>query len=360
MVIQSGERGEQVSREMIVVMRQEAPPHEVEAVLERIRMTGFELHTTMVGERLLISIAADGDTAELEEMLPQMDGVVRALPVQSPYKLVAKEASERPSAVPVGPTALIGDGHFGVIAGPCAVEDADQLFAAAQAVRQAGAVAMRGGAYKPRSSPYSFQGLGPEGLRLLAEAKARTGLAIVTEVLDPRHVAAVSAVADVLQVGARNMQNFALLREVGQGPRPVMLKRGMNATYEEWLMAAEYILASGNPNVILCERGVRSFETYTRNLFDVAAIPVVHELSHLPVIADPSHGSGRWRMVEPLALAAVAAGADGLLVEVHPNPARALSDGAQSLTPDHFSRLMAAVFALRLALHGQSATAQQA
>lgn len=345
--------------ELIVVMRPEAAADETEAVLERIRLAGFGVHTTMVGERLLISVEAGGDTAELEEMLPQMDGVVRAVPVQSPYKLVAKEASDGPSAVPIGPTALVGAGHFGVIAGPCAVEDADQLFAAAEAVRRAGAVAMRGGAYKPRSSPYSFQGLGTQGLRLLAEAKARTGLAIVTEVLDPRHVEAVAAVADVLQVGARNMQNFALLREVGQGQRPVLLKRGMTATYEEWLMAAEYILAAGNPNVILCERGVRSFETYTRNMFDVAAIPVVHQLSHLPVIADPSHGAGRWRMVHPLALAAVAAGADGLLVEVHPNPARALSDGAQSLTPDNFSRLMAAVLTLRTALKGEQPALRQ-
>ena len=237
----------------------------------------------------------------------------------------------------------IGDGSLAVMAGPCAVESREQLFEAAEAVKASGAQFLRGGAYKPRTSPYSFQGLEEEGLKYLAEAGERTGLKVVTEVTEVDNVAVVAEYADVLQIGARNMQNFRLLKEVGRIDKPIMLKRGLSATLDEWLNAAEYIMSEGNSKVIFCERGIRSYEPYTRNTLDLSAVAAIKHLSHLPIIVDPSHGTGKWRMIKPMCFAAVAAGADGLMVEMHPNPARALSDGAQSLTPENFKEMMSGV-----------------
>jgi 3-deoxy-7-phosphoheptulonate synthase len=285
-------------------------------------------------------IGAIGDKTRLNDhALEAMPGVEKVVPILQPYKLASRAYMDGPTVVKVGDLE-IGGGTIHVMAGPCAVESREQLLQAAQLIRAAGATLLRGGAYKPRTSPYSFQGLEEEGLKLLAEAREQTGLRIVTEVMDPRTVELVAEYADVLQIGARNMQNFSLLREVARAGKPVLLKRGPSATIEEWLLAAEYILAEGNRDVILCERGVRTFETYTRNTLDLTAVPVVKYLSHLPVIVDPSHAIGKWRFVEPMARAAIAAGADGLLVEVHPNPAEALCDGPQSLTPENFSSMM--------------------
>jgi 3-deoxy-7-phosphoheptulonate synthase len=252
----------------------------------------------------------------------------------------AQSRSGTRSIINVAGRVAVGGRSLAIIAGPCSVEGRDMLIESARAVRDAGAVMLRGGAFKPRTSPYSFRGLGDEALEILAEAREATGLPVVTEILDPRQLERIESVADVLQVGARNMQNFALLSEVGLSRKPVLLKRGLSATMDELLLAAEYVLAAGNPNVILCERGIRTFETATRNTLDVAAVPVLKERTHLPVIVDPSHAGGRWELVEPLALAAVAAGADGLIVEVHPHPSEALSDGEQSLTPTRFAKLV--------------------
>lgn len=257
-----------------------------------------------------------------------------------PYTLVSREHQQENTLIKLG-QAVIGGPDLIVMAGPCAVEDRDEYLRLARQLQELGAHVLRGGAFKPRTSPYSFAGLGRDGLEILAEARQKTGLPVVTEVMDVRELEWVIAAADVIQVGSRNMQNYSLLYEVGQMDKPVLLKRGFSATLEEWLLAAEYIVAAGNPQVILCERGIRTFETYTRNTVDISAIPAVKQLSHLPVIVDPSHGTGRWELVAPVARAAVAAGADGLLIEVHSNPACALSDGFQSLTPDNFARLMA-------------------
>jgi 3-deoxy-7-phosphoheptulonate synthase len=270
------------------------------------------------------------------ESLPQVERVV---PVLKPYKLVSRDFQPQNTVVRVGDIA-IGDGSLTVMAGPCTVESRDQLLQTARAVKEAGAKILRGGAYKPSTSPYSFQGLGKEGLELLSEARAETGLPVITEVLDPRDVEVVCEHADILQIGARNMTNFSLLKEVGSTRKPVMLKRGMSATIEEWLHAAEYIATRGNTQILLCERGIRTFETATRNTFDINAIPAVQQLSHLPVVADPSHGTGRRSLVGPVARAAVAAGADAVIVEVHPEPSNALKDGAQSLTFEDFRVMM--------------------
>ncbi|MFN4180262.1 MAG: 3-deoxy-7-phosphoheptulonate synthase, partial [Armatimonadota bacterium] len=268
--------------------------------------------------------------------LPFVENVIRIL---RPYKLVSREWKQEPTLIPIRDK-VIGNEYIVIMAGPCSVESREQILEAAKGVQRYGADVLRGGAFKPRTSPHTFQGLGYEGLKLLKEAAELTGLPIVTEVMDTRDVELVSEVADILQIGTRNMQNFSLLREVGQLRKPVLLKRGMSATIEEWLQAAEYICIGGNPYVILCERGIRTFETYTRNTLDISAIVAAKQLSHLPVIADPSHGTGRRDMVIPMALAAIAAGADGLILEVHPNPAKALSDGAQSLTIEQFGELM--------------------
>jgi len=268
-----------------------------------------------------------------------MAGVERTVPLLRPFKLAGREFHPQDTIVAINGV-LVGGKQVVVMAGPCAVESRDQLLETARAVKEAGAQVLRGGAFKPRTSPYSFQGLGEEGLRLLAEAREETGLAVVTEVMDPHKVPLVTTYADILQVGARNMQNYALLHAVGEAQRPVLLKRGMMSTVEELLMAAEYILSHGNNRVILCERGIRTFEQYTRNTLDISAVPLLKQLSHLPVVVDPSHATGKWELVEPVSRAAVAAGADGLIIEVHPHPEKALSDGAQSLKPARFAALM--------------------
>lgn len=323
---------------MIVVMEQHSGEEQIRAVEERLKELGYQSHLIRGVERIVIGAIGNKSPDSLA-VLERMAGVEKLVPVMAPYKLVSREVKIEDTVVQIGDIA-VGGPRLTVMAGPCAVESAEQLLTAAEAVKKAGAVILRGGAYKPRTSPYSFQGLEEEGLKMLAEVRRLTGLKVVTEVMDPHDVSLVSSYADILQVGARNMQNFPLLREVGVSHHPVLLKRGLAATVEEWLMAAEYILAEGNYNVILCERGIRTYENYTRNTLDISAIPLVKRLSHLPVIADPSHSSGNWRLVAPLAKAAVAAGADGLIIEVHPNPQQALCDGPQSLTPEKFDCLM--------------------
>ena len=325
---------------MIVVIRPHSTPAQIEEVIQEISQLGYT-PSPIRGEYQTV-VAAIGDEtthANLESLnaLPQVEHVLR---VQKRYKLASRESRPEPTVVDAGGV-LIGGGHFVVMAGPCSVENEEQLMATARAVKAAGATILRGGAYKPRTSPYEFQGLGPEGLRLLEAARAETGLRIVTEVLGERDVDAVAATADILQIGARNAQNFQLLIACARSGKPVLLKRGMSMRIEEWLLAAEYLLAHGNPNVILCERGIRTFETYTRNTLDLAAVAAAKQESHLPVVVDPSQGCGRADLVKILCRGAVAVGADGLLVEVHPNPAEALSDGQQQLDPAAFADLVA-------------------
>ncbi|MHB1042708.1 MAG: 3-deoxy-7-phosphoheptulonate synthase [Eubacteriales bacterium] len=323
---------------MIVVMNHRAGDDEIEAILIKLERLGFQIHLSRGVERTIIG--AIGDKTRLGQTgLEAMPGVEKVVSILQPYKLASRTFQEEDTVVRVGNIEIGGD-TLHVMAGPCAVESREQLLTAARMVKEAGATLLRGGAFKPRTSPYSFQGLEEEGLQYLAEARELTGLYIVTEVMDARTLPLVCQYSDILQIGARNMQNFFLLREVAKVDKPVLLKRGSSATVEEWLMAAEYIMAGGNYNVILCERGIRSFENYTRNTLDLTAVPVVKYLSHLPVIVDPSHAIGKWRFVAPMARAAVAAGADGLLVEMHPNPAEALCDGPQSLTPANFNAMM--------------------
>lgn len=323
---------------MIVVMRPGTTDTEINGVIEQLKRLGFGIHLSRGVERTVIG--AIGDKSRLQDLsIEALDGVEKVVPISSPYKLVGREWKPENTVVSARDVE-IGGPEVMVIAGPCAVEGREQLIEAAKAVKANGARLLRGGAYKPRTSPYSFQGLEEEGLKILAEAREITGLPIVTEVIDPRSLEIVHEYADVLQIGARNMQNFQLLREVGKTRKPVLLKRGLSATIEEWLMAAEYVMSGGNYQVILCERGIRTFETATRNTLDLSAVPLVKHLSHLPVVVDPSHGTGKWRLVGPMARAAVAAGADGILVEVHPRPEEAVSDGPQSLTPEKFGRMM--------------------
>ena len=320
---------------MMIVMQEGATDEQIAHVVARIEEVGASAHVS-VGERVTV-IGAIGDREELAGVpLEACPGVDRVVAVLKPYKLVGREFHPHDTVVEVRGKRL-GGGHFGLIAGPCSVETEEQVMAAARAVAAAGGTMLRGGAFKPRSSPYAFQGLGIDGLKILAEARDETGLPIVTELMDPRDLDDLLAFADVVQIGARNMQNFQLLSEVGRCDAPVLLKRGLAATIEEWLMAAEYIVKEGNRQVILCERGIRTFETATRNTLDVSAVPVVRLASHLPVIVDPSHATGRPELVLPLSLAAVAAGADGVLVETHPNPEYALCDGPQSLPPAAFA-----------------------
>lgn len=324
---------------MIVVMSHRAVDDEIEAVLVRLERIGFQIHLSRGVERTIIG--AIGDKTRLGDAgLEAMPGVEKVVQILQPYKLASRTFREEDTVIRVGNLEIGGD-TVHVMAGPCAVESREQLLEAARIVKEAGATILRGGAFKPRTSPYSFQGLEEEGLKYLAEAREATGLLIVTEVMDARTLPLVSKYADILQIGTRNMQNFILLKELAKVDKPILLKRGASATIEEWLMAAEYIMAGGNYNVILCERGIRSFENYTRNTLDLTAVPVVKHLSHLPVIVDPSHAIGKWRFVQPMARAAIAAGADGLIVEMHPNPAEALCDGPQSLTPDNFFAMMA-------------------
>ncbi|HEX2095467.1 MAG TPA: 3-deoxy-7-phosphoheptulonate synthase [Longimicrobiaceae bacterium] len=325
---------------MLVVMRHDATPDDIQGVVDTIHELGYEAAPIPGKQRTAIGlIGNDGKVpADRIEALP---GVLQIIHVSQPYKQVSREWSPEPTIVELANGTRIGSDEVAVMAGPCSVESAEQIVGIAHRLRDAGATILRGGAFKPRTSPYSFQGMGEEGLKLLAVAREETGLAIVTEAIDAESLALVAKYADIIQIGARNMQNFSLLRHAGRSGKPVLLKRGMSATITEFLMSAEYILAEGNRKVILCERGVRGFDTqHTRNLLDLTAIPVVKSLSHLPIIADPSHGTGSRAKVIPMARAAVAAGADGLMVEVHPDPEHALSDGAQSLYPDQFGELM--------------------
>lgn len=332
---------------MIVVMRKGHSETELSGVMARIKELGFSGHLSTGVERTVIGVV--GRTyPEARDMLEMLPGVEDVVPISRPFKLSSREFQPESSLIKVGNVTIGRD--LVVMAGPCAVETEQQLMDTARAVKAAGANILRGGAFKPSTSPYQFRGLGKDGLKLLADARKETGLPIITEVLSPQDVELVAQYADILQVGARNMQNFTLLDEVGKTRKPVMLKRGMSATIQEWLLSAEYILAQENRQLMLCERGIRTYETYTRNTMDISAIPIIHKLSHLPVIADPSHGTGKWYLVTPLALAAVAAGADGLLIEVHPTPDLALKDGAQSLTFENFSKLMAQVSSLAAAL----------
>ena len=331
---------------MIVVMKTTATEGQVLAVQRRIREIGFKDHLSRGAERTIIGVLG-GVYAELQDEFAVLDGVDTVVRISKPFKLASREVKEENTVVNVGPVG-IGDGRLVVIAGPCSVDTEENVMETAHAVKAAGAHMLRGGAFKPRTSPYAFRGHGEKGLEILARARAETGLPVVTEVVDARDVELVARFADVLQIGSRNMQNFALLEEAGKAHKPVLLKRGMWATVEQWLLAAEYILSEGNPDVILCERGIVSHETGTRFTFDINAIPLVKRLSHLPIIGDPSHATGKWYLVEPVAIAAVGAGADGLIIEVHPDPDHALSDGAQSLTPENFSKLMARVRAMSL------------
>jgi 3-deoxy-7-phosphoheptulonate synthase len=321
---------------MMIVMKPTASEDDIQAVVERIESCGARAHLSR-GEEVTV-IGAVGDSEHVQRLgLEGHAGVEHVVPILKPYKLSSRQFSHGQRTVIEVDGRRVGGDHFSLIAGPCTVESRDQVLTAARAVADAGASMLRGGAYKPRSSPYSFQGLGQEGLALLAEAKEQTGLPIVTELMDARDVEAIVEVADVIQIGARNMQNYPLLAELGRVGLPVLLKRGLSATLEELLMAAEYVLKEGNPNVMLCERGIRTFETAYRFTLDITAVPMLKELSHLPVIVDPSHAPGRRDMVLPLSLAAAAAGADGILVEVHPNPEEAICDGPQQLYADQFA-----------------------
>ncbi|MBX9857221.1 MAG: 3-deoxy-7-phosphoheptulonate synthase [Gemmatimonadaceae bacterium] len=332
---------------MIIVTTPGITPDALDRIVEHVEQAGLRAHVSRGAQRTIVGCI--GEEGRLgEHGLTQLAGVERVIPVLKPYKLASREFSVANTAIHLGDVAdtVVGGQEVVVMAGPCSVEGREMLLATADAVQAAGARVLRGGAFKPRSSPYAFQGMGEAGLELLAEARARTGMPVVTEVMDPRQVELVARYADVLQIGARNMQNFALLSEVGRVQRPVLLKRGLSGTITELLMAAEYVLAQGNGDVMLCERGIRTYETATRNTLDVAAIPVLKRETHLPVLVDPSHAGGRAHLVTPLALAAVAAGADGLIVEVHPDPAHALSDGEQSLEYGAFGEMMTQVRAV--------------
>jgi len=324
---------------MIIVMKSKADEQELDNVIKWIESVGYKAHVSKGVERTIIGAVGDERGKVVLQSAENMPGVEKVMPILQPYKLASRETKEGNTVITVGEVE-IGGPEFVVIAGPCAVESQEQLMEAANVVKKAGASMLRGGAFKPRTSPYSFQGLGEEGLKILAKAREKTGLPVVTEVMRASDIELIESYADVLQVGARNTQNFALLKAVGQAKKPVLLKRGMMTTLEELLMSAEYILASGNDNVILCERGIRTFETAMRNTLDISAVPVLKDKTHLPVIVDPSHAIGQWKFVLPLAKAAVAVGADGLLIEVHPDPQRALSDGPQSLKPEKFYKLM--------------------
>jgi 3-deoxy-7-phosphoheptulonate synthase len=325
---------------MVVVMQEGVSERQIQVVIDRMVEVGFDVHRSTG----TIHTVLGGVGVKTEEVDPAivevMDGVKEAHRIASPYKLASRSFRPGGSVIKIGGDVEIGGDRVVIMAGPCSVESQEQIERCAELVARAGGRVIRGGAFKPRSSPYSFQGMGEEGLRLLREAAGRNGLLVVSEVMDQTQIPLVAAYSDILQIGARNMQNFNLLREAGKQRKPVLLKRGISATIEELLLSAEYILAGGNYDVILCERGIRTFETYTRNTMDISAIPVVKKLSHLPIVADPSHGTGRRDKVAPMARAAIAAGADGLLIEVHPDPDHALSDGAQSLRPEQFEELM--------------------
>src|SRR6266581_3101847 len=328
---------------MLVVMQAHASEEQVRAVCQKIEKLGYRAHAMPGAQRTAIGIT--GNKGEVEQgTLEEMAGVQEVIKVSKPYKLVSRDLKEENTVIRFpGTAATIGGPGLAIVAGPCAIESREQAFAVAERVHRAGAQFFRGGAYKPRTSPYSFQGLGEEALQIMATIRDQFGLKIVTEAIDSESLELVEEYADVVQIGARNMQNFSLLKRAGRGRKPVLLKRGMSATLEEFLMAAEYVMSEGNYNVILCERGVRTFADHTRNTLDLSVVPAVHRLSHLPIVVDPSHGTGKRNKVTPLSRAAVAVGADGLIIEVHNDPDRALSDGMQSLYPDQFDELMAQV-----------------
>lgn len=329
---------------MVVIMKPGTRKEDIDSLAKRFEEQGLQVGVTNGVGCTILGLVGDTISLDIDKisMEPHVERVMR---VQEPYKKANRKFHPEDTIVRAG-EAVIGGGNFSVIAGPCSVESEEQVVGIAEAVKASGAAMLRGGAFKPRTSPYSFQGMGTAGLDLLMEARKQTGLPIVTEIMDPRMAELFEREVDVVQVGARNMQNFELLKEVGKMSKPILLKRGLSNTYEEWIMSAEYIMSAGNENVILCERGVRTFETYTRNTLDVSAIPAIKQMSHLPVIVDPSHAAGMYWMVEPLALAAVAAGADGLIIEVHNDPAHAKCDGQQSLTPQNFDALMHKVSAM--------------
>ena len=326
---------------MIIILGPETTAVQRAELLEELKGRGYGIHLSEGVERTIVGVIGtpDRDKSDLVEHFEALPFVERVVPILKPYKLVGKAFKPEGTVINVRGV-QIGGGNLCIMAGPCTVESPEMLFETAAFVKKAGAHVLRGGAFKPRTSPYSFQGLEEEGLKLLAAAREKTGLPFVTEIISPSDVALIEKYSDMFQIGARNMQNFALLKEVGKAKKPVLLKRGMSSTYKELLMSAEYIMSQGNYDVVLCERGIRTFEDYTRNTFDLAAVPALKEMSHLPVIVDPSHGTGIRSLVTPMAKAAVPVGADGLIVEMHPNPEKAFSDGAQSLTPEQFAKLM--------------------
>ncbi|MGM9526137.1 MAG: 3-deoxy-7-phosphoheptulonate synthase [Peptococcaceae bacterium] len=324
---------------MIVVVKNGTDKQKLQNVVQYLEAQGLKLHISEGVERTIIGLVGATQEQKANLNVESLEGVEKVMPVVTPYKLASREFHPEDTVIQIGDL-TIGGNELQVMAGPCAVESREQMLEVAEMVKASGARILRGGAFKPRTSPYSFAGLEEKGLQYMAEAREKTGLKIVSEVMDPRSVELVAEYCDIVQIGARNMQNFNLLREVGKIRKPVLLKRGLSATIEEWIMAAEYILSGGNEQVILCERGIRTFETFTRNTLDLAAVPIIKELTHLPIIVDPSHATGKWNLVQPMARAAIAAGADGLMIEVHPDPLHALSDGPQSLKPHKFEFVM--------------------
>ncbi len=333
---------------MIIVLKPGATQQQIDHIMARLKELGLSTHLSRGKERTIIGAIGD-DRVLQNQPISIFPGVENVLPILSPFKLVSREFKNEDTVIDIDGI-KIGGKKIPVMAGPCAVEKLDLLIEIAREIKDAGATILRGGAFKPRTSPYSFQGLGQEGLEYLSEAKKKTGLPVVTELMDPRDIDQVLKCADIIQIGARNMQNFRLLKEVGQHDKPVLLKRGLSATIKEFLMSAEYIMSMGNHNVILCERGIRTFESYTRNTLDLSAIPAIKKLSHLPIIVDPSHAVGKWDLVAPMSKAAIAAGADGLIIEVHSNPEEAYSDGEESLRPDQFKSLMTDLRRIALAV----------
>ncbi|MFA5059012.1 MAG: 3-deoxy-7-phosphoheptulonate synthase [Candidatus Omnitrophota bacterium] len=324
---------------MIVVLRSDATEEQIQHIVQKAEKLGLKAHLSRGVERTVIGFIGPEDALRMVP-LEAFGGVEMVMPVLAPYRLVSREFKKENSVIDLGRGVKIGGKKLVVMGGPCSVESKESILSVAKKVKEAGATVLRGGAFKPRTSPYDFQGLGEEGLKYLKEAAEKVGILMITEVMDPRDVGLIAKYADILQIGARNMQNFSLLKEVGAIRKPVMLKRGMSATIKEWLMSAEYILSAGNFDVILCERGIRTFETFTRNTLDINAVAAVKQLSHLPIVVDPSHSTGKWGLVASASKAAVAAGCDGLMIEVHENPEEALSDGAQSLLPENFATLI--------------------
>ena len=335
---------------MIVILKPDATEQQINHIIEKAEKLGLKAHVSRGVERTIIGFIGPEDVLQVTP-LETFPGVDRVMPVLAPYRLVSREFKKEASIVKLNKHVQVGGKKIIIMAGPCSVEGYDSLLSVAKKIKQAGATVLRGGAFKPRTSPYDFQGLGEDGLKYLAQVGKEVGLATITEVMDPRDVELVDRQVDIFQIGARNMQNFSLLKEVGMTKKPVMLKRGLSATIKDWFMSAEYILSKGNFDVMLCERGIRTFETETRNTLDINAIPVVKEKSHLPIIVDPSHGTGRWALVGSAAKAAVAAGCDGLMIEVHENPEEALSDGPQSLKPEKFEILVKELKAIAAAVH---------